>query len=77
MSGTPVRHTIYSARGRARMARVDLGQPGAPLPWAAPQLSPQSFTEATLHILGSISPEKRAALTFTICKRLPNRCQPK
>ena len=35
---------------RTRMARVDLGQPGAPLPWAAPQLSPWSFTEAMWHV---------------------------
>ena len=60
MSGTPVQHTIYFARGRTRMARVDLGQPGAPLPWAAPQLSPQSFTKAMQHILGSISPEENS-----------------
>ena len=53
MSRTPVQHrggTIYSARGRTRMARVDLGQPGALLPCAAPQLSPRSFTEATRHV---------------------------
>ena len=53
MSQTPVQHcggTIYSVRGRTRMARVDLGQPGAPLLWAVPQLSPWSFTEATWHV---------------------------
>ena len=42
------------------MARVDLGQPGAPLPWAAPQLPPQSFTEVMQHILGSISPKENS-----------------
>lgn len=48
MARTPVQQcggTIYSARGRTGTARVDLQQPGAPMPCAAPLLSPWSFTK--------------------------------
>ena len=67
MKGLITEGTIYSVRGRTRMARVDLGQPGAPLPWAAPQLSPLSFTEATWHV-------SFFALVELICVSVFARC---
>ena len=57
MAWTPTQHPVHSTRGRTRMASVDLGQSGAPLPSTTQQLSPQ-ITIATQHVLCSISPAK-------------------
>ena len=62
----PREHPVHSLRGRTRMASVDLGQSGAPLPSTTVQLSPRSFTMATQQVLSSISPAKRPAPTFAL-----------
>ena len=66
MAWTPARHPVHSRRERTRMASVDLGQSGAPLPSTTLQLSPRSFTMATQQVLSSISPAKRPAPTFAL-----------
>ena len=66
MAWTPARHPVHSRRERTRMASVDLGQSGAPLPSTTLQLSPRSFTMATQQVLSSISPAKSLALTFAL-----------
>ena len=52
---------------RTRMARVDLGQPGAPLPWAVSQLSLLSFTEGTQHVSFSVPVELVCVSIFARC----------
>ena len=70
MAWTPARHPIHSMRERTRMAIVDLGQSGVLLPWTTLQLSPRSFTMATQHVLGLISPAKRPApLTYIVVSK--------
>ena len=69
MAWKPARHPVHSRRERTRMANVDLGQSGAPLPSTTLQLSPRSFTMATQQVLSSISPAKRPALTFALPRR--------
>ena len=66
MAWTSARHPVCSTRERTRMASVDLGQSGAPLPSTTLQLSPRSFTMATQQVLSSISPAKRPAPTFAL-----------
>ena len=66
MAWKSARHPVHSRRERTRMASVDSGHSGAPLPSTTLQISPRSFTMATQQVLSSISPAKRPAPTFTL-----------